>query len=92
MIRKKNGKGLLLLLITGALLMTGSTGCSKQAADTKQKVEGLDKLGQIKVISREEGSGTRGTFAQLAGFVQENTDKDQTVKNAKIADDTASLF
>ncbi len=51
-----------------ALLMTGSTGCSKQAADTKQKVEGLDKLGQIKVISREEGSGTRGTFAQLAGL------------------------
>ena len=92
MIRKKNGKGLLLLLITGALLMTGSTGCSKQAADTKQKVEGLDKLGQIKVISREEGSGTRGTFAQLAGFVQENTDKDQTVKNAKIADDTASVL
>ena len=37
------------------------------------------------MISREEGSGTRGTFAQLAGFVQENTDKDQTVKNAKIA-------
>ena len=68
MIRKKNGKGLLLLLITGALLMTGSTGCSKQAADTKQKVEGLDKLGQIKVISREEGSGTRGTFAHLAGY------------------------
>lgn len=92
MIRKKNGKGLLLLLITGALLMTGSTGCSKQAADTKQKVEGLDKLGQIKAISREEGSGTRGTFAQLAGFVQENTDKDQTVKDAKIADDTASVL
>ena len=92
MIRKENGKGLLLLLITGALLMTGSTGCSKQAADTKQKVEGLDKLGQIGVISREEGSGTRGTFAQLAGFVQENTDKDQTVKDAKIADDTASVL
>lgn len=92
MIRKKNGKGLLLLLITGALLMTGSTGCSKQAADTKQKVEGLDKLGQIGVISREEGSGTRGTFAQLAGFVQENTDKDQTVKDAQIADDTASVL
>lgn len=92
MIRKKNGKGLLLLLITGALLMTGSTGCSKQAADMKQKVEGLDKLGQIKVISREEGSGTRGTFAQLAGFVQENIDKDQTVKDAKIADDTASVL
>ena len=92
MIRKKNGKGLLLLLITGALLMTGSTGCSKQAADTKQKVEGLDKLGQIGVISREEGSGARGTFAQLAGFVQENTDKDQTVKDAKIADDTASVL
>lgn len=92
MIRKKNGKGLLLLLITGTLLMTGSTGCSKQAADTKQKVEGLDKLGQIKVISREEGPGTRGTFAQLAGFVQENTDKDQTVKDAQIADDTASVL
>lgn len=75
-----------MLLITGALLMTGSTGCSKQAADTKQRGEGLDKLGQIMVISREEGSGTRGTFAQLAGFVQENTDKDQTVKDAKIAE------
>ena len=92
MIRKKNGKGLLLLLVAWALLMTGSTGCSKQAADTKQKVEGLDKLGQIKVISREEGSGTRGTFAQLAGFVQENSDKDQTVKDAQIADDTASVL
>lgn len=93
MIRKKNGKGLLLFFITGVLLMTGSTGCSKQAADTQQKVKGLDKLGQIKVIAREEGSGTRGTFAQLAGFVQkDNTDKDQTVKNAQIADDTASVL
>lgn len=39
----------------------------------QQKAEGLDKLGQIHVISREEGSGTRNTFAELAGFKDNNS-------------------
>lgn len=78
-------------IITGLCLICllfGVTGCM-ETADTlaQSQVTGLDKLGEVQVVSREEGSGTRSTFAQLAGFDQssgEQTDltrEDAVVKN-----------
>ncbi|SHK05370.1 substrate-binding domain-containing protein [Hespellia stercorisuis] len=50
-------------------IMIGAAGCADgKGTDSAAKVDGLDKLGAIQVISREEGSGTRSAFAQLADF------------------------
>ncbi|MGN0423287.1 MAG: substrate-binding domain-containing protein [Lachnospiraceae bacterium] len=76
-----------LLVLLAASIVIGSTACqdSSEPQDTV-KVEGLDKLGEIQVISREKGSGTRSTFAQLADFQAESEDQaDQTRTDAQIA-------
>ena len=56
--------------------------------------EELNKLGQIQVISREEGSGTRDTFASLAGFNNKDGADgiDKTVNTATIADSMDSVI
>lgn len=33
-----------------------------------EQISGLDKLGNVMVITREDGSDTRSTFSQLTGF------------------------
>ena len=51
------------LMLTGALAGCGSSASGTQAAD------GADSgvSGAITVISREDGSGTRGAFIELTG-------------------------
>ena len=59
-------------------------------------VEGLKELGTICVISREDGSGTRSTFAGLAGFQTEGNDVadqlDLTTEDALIANDAEGVI
>lgn len=67
MTKKKQFVGLCLLLALGL------SGCAEDAVKSndlsaQQSVPGIEKLGAITVVSREEGSGTRGTFAAMAGF------------------------
>ena len=68
--------------------MTALIGCGQKNSQVdKNNNEELNKLGQIQVISREEGSGTRDTFASLAGFNKDGADGiDKTVNTATIAD------
>ena len=33
-----------------------------------EQISGLDKLGNVMVITREDGSGTRSTFSQLIDY------------------------
>ena len=47
--------------------------------------------GPISVISREEGSGTRGAFVELMGVVDEN-DNDITTLNAEITNSTSVML
>lgn len=86
-------KRMLLFLVLVSLLLA-VLGCQSEepVSAQNQKVEGLDKLGDIQVISREEGSGTRSTFAQLAGF--SGTDEktaDLTTKKAQVANDAQEV-
>lgn len=86
---KKMAKWLLIGAM-GALLLCG---CSKQTT-TRGYVEGLEQLGKITVISREEGSGTRSVFAQELGF-EKTTEKgnlDETREDAVIVAETDSVF
>lgn len=54
------------VLALGALLLSG---CSKQEMQT---VEGLDALGKISAVTREDKSGTRASFDSLIGGIIES--------------------
>ena len=75
-------------------LMTALIGCGQKNSQVdKNNSEELNKLGQIQVISREEGSGTRNTFASLAGFNKDGADGiDKTVNTATITDSMDSVI
>ncbi|MDD2978394.1 MAG: substrate-binding domain-containing protein [Hespellia sp.] len=78
------------LALLAICAVVGTTGCTNNGkTDTVANVEGLDKLGNVQVISREDGSGTRSTFAELAGFAAAKKNdvaaSDETTKDAQIA-------
>lgn len=76
-------------ILLAIVCLLALTGCSnKETGDLNSvEIEGLDELEEIQVISREEGSGTRSTFAELAGFLENNEGKpDRTTESARIAE------
>ena len=84
------GKNILLALV---LLPALAIGCSSKPQTAKGTVDGLDKLGKITVIAREDGSGTRNAFAGLVGL-DKGTSKDTrdaTRSDAVTADTTEKV-
>ena len=53
--------------------------------------EGGAPSGDITVVSREEGSGTRGAFTELVGVIDED-ENDITVKTAEITNSTSVMM
>ena len=79
---------LALLVMAGALLIAGCTGDTAKPATSASKFDGKK---DISVISREDGSGTRGAFIELFGIEAKGDDgkkKDLTTKEAIIAKQT----
>lgn len=76
--KRKWVKGVVAAGVIGCLL----AGC---ASAKPAHLNGLDKLGAIEVVTREEGSGTRSTFAEKAGIVDAATGMDQTTKDSVTA-------
>lgn len=76
--------------------MTAICGCRSvgiHESILKEQISGLDKLGNVMVITREDGSDTRSTFSQLTGFDEKNKEtgaSDLTRTDAETAD-SASL-
>ena len=71
-------------LLLAALMLTGAlAGCGSSASGT-QAADGADSgvSGAITVISREDGSGTRGAFIELTG-VEEKTADGKKVDNTR---------
>ena len=60
-------------------------GCSDAAKMQTVSGAGLEQLGQITVITREEGSGTREVFAESVGFYDASTGRDRTLDSAELA-------
>lgn len=88
---KIKGKSLLAVFIAG-MVVTSLAGCGN-TKKAQEKVKGLDKLGKVHVISREEDSGTRNTFAELVGLKENNSrNQDNTLEGAEIAEDTSSVL
>ncbi len=81
-------KKISILLALICTLVFAAAGCSDPE-------EGFDKERDITVISREEGSGTRGAFIELFGIEEKNSDGekiDRTTEEAVIKNDTAAMM
>jgi phosphate transport system substrate-binding protein len=76
-----------LVLLAAALAGCGAENGAEAGADAP----GFDLAREINVISREEGSGTRGAFIELFGIEQKGDDgtkKDLTTEEAEIVKQT----
>ena len=73
----------------------GSNDAGSNAGTTSAKGEAKGPSGDISVISREDGSGTRGAFVELLGIEQKNDagEKiDYTTLSAEITNSTAVMM
>lgn len=108
---KKTTKKLIVLGLAGAMLLSVLTGCGSNtggAADTSANVKAeseaepesssgkvFDVSKEIDVISREDGSGTRGAFVELFGIERKNDagEKiDYTTDAAAVTNSTAVMM
>lgn len=81
-------KKLLAALLTGAMLLSFAA-CGGE--DTSGEGDTFDTTGEISVVSREDGSGTRGAFIELFGIEEEDANgnkTDNTTDNAIISNKT----
>ena len=68
------------------------TGCGSNKSASSDNGSDLGAKSQaITVVSREEGSGTRGAFVELLGVVDEN-ENDITVSSAQITNSTSVML
>lgn len=79
--------GGLTLALVGAMVLAG---CGGDGASSDKKAPEFDTSKEVHVISREDGSGTRGAFVELLGIeVKENGKKvDRTISSAQITNST----
>lgn len=83
----------LLYRAMGAMLIAGMmTGCSSAGSSSEG---GFDTSREISVISREDGSGTRGAFIELFGIEQKDAEGnkvDYTTEEAMITNSTSVMM
>lgn len=82
----------LLALVLGCVCAIGAfalAGCSSDGGDS-QAADG-SAGGAISVISREEGSGTRGAFTELFGVLDDDK-KDATTSSAVVTNSTSVMM
>lgn len=85
-------KGWALAALAAAALM--AVGCGTDQTAAGEQTEGLEELGAVTVVAREDGSGTRTAFAQIVGL-DEGTSSgspDATTDSAVIADSTDAVI
>ena len=80
---------------SAAATESGADGSSSDAAASKSTGSAdFDSSSDISVISREDGSGTRGAFVELTGVQEEKDGEkvDMTTEDAQIANETAIVL
>ena len=83
-------------MMIGAMVLTGCGAEEENTAGTAattEKAEGAS--GEITVVSREDGSGTRGAFVELLGIEEKDADGnkvDMTTLDAKITNSTSVMM
>ncbi len=91
----KTAKVLLSLAVAGALVGSVFAGCSAGKSDKGNKNATAGVTGSITVVSREEGSGTRGAFVELLGIEEKDANGnkiDKTTTAAEITNSTAVML
>ncbi len=85
----------MMIAVTGCATTGGSSSQSSsnssQASSSKTSTSSFDKAKSITVISREEGSGTRGAFVELTGVEAKDASGnkvDHTTKEAEVVSKT----
>ncbi|MST51145.1 extracellular solute-binding protein [Clostridiales Family XIII bacterium WCA-MUC-591-APC-3H] len=84
-------KKVLAVGVIAAMAATMFTACGSSSSGSSDS----DASGKISVISREEGSGTRGAFIELFGIETKDKDgnkTDNTIKDAEITNSTAVMI
>lgn len=85
-------KRVLILIMAGLFLIAGLTACAPKGEQNANK---FDSAADISVVSREDGSGTRGAFVELMGVEAKDADgnkKDMTTEDAIIANKTGVVL
>ena len=89
-------KRFIVILSAAGMLAAGVTGCgSSDAKDTSEDTKAeWDSSNDITIVSREDGSGTRGAFIELFGIEEEqNGEKvDMTTEEAQITNSTSVMM
>lgn len=89
----KTMKKLVTFSLVGAMVLSMLTGCGNNTRSNTSS--GFDASKEISVISREDGSGTRGAFIELFGIEQKNDagEKiDYTTDAAVVTNSTAVMM
>lgn len=84
---KKRLLTLVSVLVIGTVLLTG---CGSEGSE-----EAAGAAGDITIVSREDGSGTRGAFVELLGIEEKDADGnkiDMTTEDAKITNSTSVMM
>lgn len=88
----KTQKKHLAFALASAFLLCSFTGCGKQADGSSAK---FDVAREISVLTREDGSGTRGAFIELFGIEQKNEageKVDHTTDTAAVTNSTSVMM
>jgi len=82
-------KKLVALALTGVMAVSLFAGCAGDSESDKDTGSSSNRMknAALTVVSREEGSGTRGAFVELMGV--ETDEGDMTTENAEIANSTS---
>ena len=78
-------KGMLALGLSATALVGCSSGSTEESAEGTAAASGT-----ITVVSREDGSGTRGAFTELLGI--DDGEKDNTTSSAQITNSTSVMM
>lgn len=91
--KRKFSYGLIMVMLTG--LLVGCGGKTEPATDEGAAIDGVAETTAITVVSREDGSGTRGAFIELFGIEEKNESGekiDNTTISAEITNSTAVMM
>lgn len=85
----------ILLFSLVALGLFGLTACGNSGSNSGNLQSSFDNSKDISVVSREDGSGTRGAFVELFNVLVKNDDgtkKDMTTEEAIIVNQTGAMM
>lgn len=87
----KKSKKIIVSALSAAMAIGILGGCGNKGADAGENKSSFDSTTDISVVSREEGSGTRGAFVELTGVEEKDADGnkvDHTTTNAIVSNST----